>query len=307
MTSLPAPETLEFGGSPKDCSSTALRVNHMSNRVKGNHQSRKRRFIIAAGAAMLLATTAAVRAQERTTLRKIEILGLQRLSSDQVINATGLNVGDLIDASMLDAALDKLMRSGWFQSVDYRVRTAERDTTVVFQVVEKAEAANPSTTETLGQIVWRGNTALASEELSTAFGMRAGELAPQVKIDQGVDRVRKLYAQHGYINAQVTDVARTLDGRRANFQFTISEGAQYRMGLLSIAGLTPTDTRQLNSQWSLPRDAVFDDSYLERFRTTVLRPFVASRTQRTGVRSRFEINTKPDTRKQTVDVIITFK
>jgi hypothetical protein len=39
----------------------------------------------------------------------------------------------------------------------------------------------------------------------------------------------------------------------------------------------------------------------------VVRPFVAARTQRTGIRSTFEINTKPDFQKQTVDVIITFK
>jgi len=50
-----------------------------------------------------------------------------------------------------------------------------------------------------------------------------------------------------------------------------------------------------------------DDSYLEQFRTTVLRQFVASRTQRTGIRSKFEAISNPDSQKQTVDVIITFK
>ncbi|MGZ5437890.1 MAG: POTRA domain-containing protein [Pyrinomonadaceae bacterium] len=261
--------------------------------------------LVAAGIAMLLAS-AAVSAQERTTLRKVEIHGLQRRSPDQVIAMTGLKVGDLIDASMLDAALDRLMRSGWFQSVDYRVRNADGDSTVIFEVMEKVAAISVAA-ETLGQVVWSGNAALSSEDLSTAFALRAGDPAPQAKIDEGLGRIRKAYASRGYINAQVTDVMRRPDAGRTNYQFTIREGPQYRMGVLTITGLNGIETRSLRGKWTLGAGAVFDDSYLDNFRTTVLRPFVASRTQRTGIRSKLEVNTNPDIQKQTVDVIITFK
>lgn len=263
-------------------------------------------FLVAASTAMLLAS-ATINAQERTTLRKVEINGLQRQSPDQVIATTGLKVGDLIDASMIEAAADKLMRSGWFQSVNYRVRNAEGGSTVVFEVMEKVAAISVAAAETFGQVVWRGNAALSSEELSTAFGLRAGDPAPQAKIDAGLGRVRSAYARRGYINAQVTDVKRNPDGRRTNFEFTIREGSQYRMGVLTVTGLNGVETRSLRGKWTLAAGAVFDDSYLEQFRTTVLRPFVASRAQRTGIRSKFEVNTTPDTQKQTVDVIITFK
>jgi outer membrane protein assembly factor BamA len=254
----------------------------------------------------ILLAPAAISAQERTTLRKIEILGLQRRSADQVIATTGLKVGDAIDASMIDAAADKLMRSGWFQSVDYRVRTADLDTTVIFEVVEKVAAINVAAVETLGRVVWIGNTVLSSEALSAAFGLRVGGLAPQTKIEEGLGRIRNAYARRGYINAEIADVTRNLDGRRANYQFTIREGPQYRMGLLTITGLGPAETSQLKRGWTLAAGAVFDDS-LDRFRTTVLMPFVISRTHRTGIRSRYEVSTRPNTQKQTVDVIITFK
>jgi outer membrane protein assembly factor BamA len=148
---------------------------------------------------------------------------------------------------------------------------------------------------------------LSSEELSTALGLRAGDLVPQTKIDEGLGRIRNAYARRGYINAQITDVKRNRDNRRTDFQFTIREGQQYRMGLLSVTGLTPAETRQLTNKWTLAPNAIFDDSYLDQFRTAVLRPFVASRVQRTGIRSTFGVNTKPDSQKRTVDVIITFK
>jgi outer membrane protein assembly factor BamA len=302
---MPEPERLEFDVF-EACSSTAARVNHVNNPMRPFPNSRSRLFLLAAGVAMLIAS-GATSAQERTTLRKVEINGLQRRSPDQVIATSGLRVGDLIDASMIEAAAARLMRSGWFQSVDYRVRTADSDATIIFEVMEKVSAITVAAAETLGQVAWSGNAALSSEELSTAFGLRAGDLAPQAKVDQGLDRIRKAYSSRGYINAQITDVTRTLDARRTNYQFTIREGPQYRMGVLTLTGLNDLDTRSLRGKWTLAAGTVFDDSYLEQFRTTVLRQFVASRTQRTGIRSKFEFNTTPDPQKHTVDVIITFK
>jgi outer membrane protein assembly factor BamA len=303
---MPEPERLEFDVF-EACSSTPAGVNHVNHSMHRSIRNRgSRLFLLAAGMAMLLACSA-ISAQERTTLRKVEIHGLQRRSPDQVIAASGLKVGDPIDASMMDAAADKLMRSGWFQTVNYRARTADSETTVVFEVMEKVAAINASAAETLGHVVWIGNAVLSSEALSTAFGLLGGDPAPQTQIDEGLGRIRKAYARRGYINAEITDVTRNLDGRRANYQFTIREGQQYRMGVLSITGLGPAETGQLKSRWTLAGGAVFDDSYLDQFRTTVLRPFVTSRAQRTGIRSRFELNTRPDTQKQTVDVIITFK
>ena len=269
-----------------------------------NHRSQV--FLMAAGMVMLFAS-ASISGQERTTLRTVEINGLQRQAADQVIAASGLKVGDPIDASMIDAAASKLMRSGWFQSVDYRVRTADSDTTVVFEVVEKIAALNVSAAETLGRVVWIGNSVLSSEALTAAFGLRLGGPARQTEIDEGLNRIRKAYASRGYINAEITDVTRNLDGRRTNYQFTIREGQQYRMGVLTITGLTDVDTRGLRSKWMLSVGEVFDDSYLDEFRSTWLRPFVARLSQRRGTRSKFEINTTPDIQKHTVDVIITFK
>lgn len=265
-------------------------------------------LLVTAAMILMLGFSPTCEAQERTTLRKVEIVGLQRLPSDQVLAASGLKVGDLVDRTTIDAAAEKLMRSGWFMSVDYRVSTADSDTTVIFDVVEKATPAGSSSGETLGQVVWSGNNALSNQELSTAFGLRPGDPAPRAKVDQGLDAVRKAYARRGYINAQIAEaVTRDPVNRRVNYQFTIREGQQYRMGVLTITGLGPADTRSLRSKWTLAANTVFDDSYLEQFRTTAIRPFVANLTQRTGVRSKFEVNTRPDIQKQTIDVIIAFK
>jgi outer membrane protein assembly factor BamA len=257
---------------------------------------------------VVLTCASASGAQQRTTLRKIEIVGLQRLTPEQVVATSGLKIGELVEAATVDNAMDNLMRTGWFTSVNYRVRSANSETTVTFEVIEKVTPTAAATGDMLDEVVWSGNSALSNQELSSAFGLRRGEAASRAKIDQGLDGVKKAYGRRGYINAQIAEaVTRDSVNRRASYEFTIREDQQYRMGVLTVTGLNGIDTRSLRGKWTLATGAVFDDAYLEQFRTTVLRPFVASRTQRTGIRSQFEMNSKPDTQKQTVDVIITFK
>jgi outer membrane protein assembly factor BamA len=300
------PERLEFGVF-EACSSLSKGVNRVACFEHRRLTYYRNRALLAAAATLILAASAPlIHGQESTTLRKVEIIGLQRLSVDQVLAATGLKVGDQVDRSTIDNAAAKLQRSGWFKSVDYRVRIADNESIVVFEVAEKVPATDAGAAETLGQVAWSGNTILTDQELSGAFGLRTGEPAPQTKVDQGIDRVRKAYARRGYLGAGVS-AKRDLAGQRVNLQITVSEGPQHRMGVLTIAGLNAVDTRYLREKWTLAPDAVFDDSYPEQFTTTVIRPFIASRTQRTGVRSKFEVNTKPDAQKQSVDVIITFK
>ena len=266
------------------------------------------RLPIVVGCLIVFATTqSSVHAQERTTLRRVEVTGLQRLSPQEVVASTGLRVGDLIDARMIDEAASKLMNSGLFKSVNYRVQTTDADTTVIFEVAEKAGTSTGPATEVLGNVSWSGNRAFSNQELASAFGLRAGDPATRTKIDAGLNAVRQAYARRGYISVKITESTVREADRRASYQFTITEGRQYRMGALTIAGLAAADTRTLKSKWMLASGAIYDDSYMDQYRNTVIRPFVTSRAQRTGAPLKFEINTKPDTQKQTVDVIVTFR
>ena len=77
-------------------------------------------------------------AHAQTTLRKIEIVGTSRVTTDQVIELSGLKVGQVIDAGIVDAAANKLMQSGLFKKLGYRVGSTGQDATIVFEVEEAA-------------------------------------------------------------------------------------------------------------------------------------------------------------------------
>ena len=82
--------------------------------------------------------SAAVPAQTRARLAKIEVLGIKRMTTAQVIALTGLEIGQPIDNSLLDAASDKLLKSGLFRHLSYRVHIAADQATVIFEIEESA-------------------------------------------------------------------------------------------------------------------------------------------------------------------------
>src|SRR6266850_8370722 len=104
-------------------------------------------------AIVLLATliaSASMASAQAGRLTKIDVVGLKRIPPAQVIAASELKIGQTVDASVLDAAATKLMQSGLFKKLTYRVRGAAGQATVVFEV----EEANRSLAVVFENFVW---------------------------------------------------------------------------------------------------------------------------------------------------------
>ena len=157
---------------------------------------------------------------------------------------------------------------------------------------------------------WIGNQVLTPDDLTTALGMKTGELADGIKIDKGVKELRRAYGGRGYIAVRSKEASTFDDStKQVSYRFEISEGPRYFMGALIVNGLPAEDAEGLKAKWTLGNNAVFNESYIDDFKHNALRDFVRSLTQKSGgnLRPNVEIETKPDHQKQTVDVIITFK
>lgn len=85
---------------------------------------------------LLFAPAAISQAQQPMRLAEIEVVGLKRLKEEEVITTSGLKVGQTIDPAVIDDAAEKLMHSGLFKRLSYRVRSADDQATVVFEVEE---------------------------------------------------------------------------------------------------------------------------------------------------------------------------
>ena len=420
---------------------------------------------------LLIIAGANCHAQEQVTLRRVEIVGLKRLNAQQVLDLSGLKVGDITKRDAIDAAAQKLMDSGLFKKLGYRMSIKGDEAVVTFDVEEAArnlpvvfenfvwfseqeiarairqdvpffdgtapeaggtadkiaaalrrllqqkniagqveflpyvdtatgkvellftvkgvkipvcslhfpgadaipeedliKAAQPllksdySRKDTSGfalytlfplyrhighlraqfqqptasvedsascaggvavtipvdegvayswdKAEWIGNQVLTPDDLTTALGMKAGELADGIKIDKGIKELRRAYGGRGYIAVRSKEASTFDDStKQVRYRFEITEGPRYFMGALIVNGLPAEDAEGLKTKWTLGNNAVFNESYIDDFKHNALRDFVRSLTQKSGgnLRPNVEIETKPDHQKQTVDVIITFK
>jgi len=153
------------------------------------------------------------------------------------------------------------------------------------------------------QAVWTGNAALTAAELDAALGMKTGEVADGLKINKALREVREAYGRKGYIFLSLKPRQEFADEtRRVTYGFEIREGAQFRMGVLTIKGLAAADANRLKEKWALRPGDVYNASYVDEF----LKKNLMSIT-RAGTMQQMETSAKPDRQKLTVDVTLDFK
>jgi outer membrane protein insertion porin family len=151
--------------------------------------------------------------------------------------------------------------------------------------------------------VWTGNAALTAAELDAALGMKTGEVADALKINKALREVREAYGRKGYIFLSLKPRQEFADEtRRVTYGFEIKEGAQFRMGALTVKGLAAADANRLKEKWALRPGDVYNASYVDEF----LKKNLMS-VARAGTMQQMETSAKPDRQKLTVDVTLDFK
>src|SRR5439155_20325441 len=74
--------------------------------------------------------------QPRMKLAKIEIEGLQRLSREQVLKVSELEIGQTVDIATIDAASQRLMDRGLIKKLSYKLHPNGNQMTIRIKIVE---------------------------------------------------------------------------------------------------------------------------------------------------------------------------
>jgi outer membrane protein assembly factor BamA len=157
---------------------------------------------------------------------------------------------------------------------------------------------------------WAGNGTLSAQELDAALGMKQNEIANGLKIAGNLDAVRKAYGRKGHLTPTFSAAPGFDDAkRRVTFRFKVNEGPQYRMGTLTINGLSERDTNDLKVRWGLQSREIYDASYINEFVKKNVPEFVKDvlRDGRKLGALKIENSVRLNPEKQTVDVTLTIK
>ncbi len=154
-----------------------------------------------------------------------------------------------------------------------------------------------------GKVAWAGIQAFTASQLDGALRQKTGEVANSWKIEGNWVDASRVYSSKGYLAAQLRpEPVFEDDSKTVNYRVAVSEGPQYRMGLLVIEGLPEERAAKLRKGWPLKEGDVLEGS--------VIGTYLARALQSMGVTQPNEMpqfSYKRNDQAQTADVVLKFE
>ncbi len=155
-------------------------------------------------------------------LAGVEFAGLARVSKEQATAASGLQIGQRVTVEELDAAAQRLLDSGLFTKLSYRLRTNNDQASVTFQV-EEQKGGNVAVV--FDNFVWFTN-----EELTNAVRREVplfdGTAPEQSGVIQSISRALENLLRERKIEGQVSYTpSASLSGRNSKHIFSVTGSA----------------------------------------------------------------------------------
>jgi outer membrane protein insertion porin family len=122
----------------------------------------------------------------------------------------------------------------------------------------------------LGDVNIDGPTPLPAEELLHEGEFKSGDIADFDKVNDGLDRMKKLLRHAGYMHADVT-MRRAIDDDKRIVALTlwVEAGTQYTMRKLTIVGLNLDGEAEMNRIWTMKPGKPYNPDYPDMFLRTI--------------------------------------
>ena len=164
--------------------------------------------------------------------------------SDTPLDATLLR--PYRDAGYIDARIDDLQRT-----------PAPREVNLVHVTVTGKVVGGDA--YTISSITWPGSEFYSVEDFAKTVKLRAGDVASDALLRASYQPVLNAYLRRGYVDVSI-DTRPQKDAAAHTVAYTLSvlPGNVYKVGSLTVVGLSPADRQQFDADWKQPVGNVYD-------------------------------------------------
>ena len=205
--------------------------------------------------------------EELPLLTDVQVVGNKSIGDSDLLGAALLRAGDAASPYLIANAVQRLQskyrEEGYhFTSIDYDQQLLEETGILLFRVREGPRVR-------ISRIRFIGNEVLHNDELHRqiesrrhfpiipGIDFRRGDFDEE-QINRDVAAIRQLYAEHGYLDAQVgRRIELSPDQQRAEVTFEISEGEQFTVSDISVEGNTIFSDDQLIEAMPMRRGGIY--------------------------------------------------
>jgi outer membrane protein insertion porin family len=181
-------------------------------------------FPLALGCFIFLSFCRTATAQEKTVLKEVKIAGNLRVEEDGIRLHVKARRGEAFDQSLVEQDVKSIYRMGFFEDVQAEISP---DGVLTYTVKEKPYVR---------EIKIQGNAQLARDKIETALGVTPRTILDRGRVAEGVDKVRKLYNEQGYVNAKVDYALSVESSNQAVLVVDIVEGTRLLIKKVSFEG-----------------------------------------------------------------------
>lgn len=241
------------------------------------------------------------RVKPRPRLRKLEVVGARRLSANRIKRLLRLEPGQPVDDAVLGTAVVAVRdayRKKYITDVKLNWEMETIPGTALADVVLRVREGKPLLVR---RILFRGNRVLSARRLRAVMNQKAVDFMSWITragvFDEDLladdqERIRRVYLDAGYLDAEVSEPVITQKGRYVAIAFEIKEGNPYRVGEVSVEGASVFSATELVARARLPRGEVAGYQKLERAADRIAAAYQDQGYL--GTRVSFELKPRPD-------------
>jgi outer membrane protein insertion porin family len=184
-------------------------------------------------------------AQEKQQLKDIKISGNVRVEEDGIRLHLKQRPGDVFDAALVEQDVKAIFRMGFFDDVQAELAP---DGVLIYKVKEKPY---------IREVKIQGNSQVARDKIETALGVAPRTVLERSKVAEGIEKVRKLYGEQGYVNASVDYAVSVESNNQAVVTLDIREGSRLLIKRVSFEGNRAFSESDLKSLISTKEEWLF--------------------------------------------------
>lgn len=247
--------------------------------------------------------------KERPTIISVDFQGNKEFEIDKLKENITITSGTISNPSLLSDNVEKIIslyqsEGYWHVKVFPVIREVSEDAVAVTFQIDEGQKVK------IKGITIEGNKALSARKIKKVmktkewwlFSFITGSgVYTKEEIKADVERIRELYHSNGYIYVVISEPLITLspDEKKLYIKISVSEGDQYRMGEIKVAGNTVFTDAELFKHVKSASGKIFNRTELGNDIDNILNLYMEKGYARSDIYPLVNVNNE----KKTVDVI----
>ena len=164
---------------------------------------------------------------QQKIISAISIKGNVRVDADAIQRVISSQKGDILDRIALNNDLNSVYKMGYFDDVVIKKQNMDKGVEIIFEVQEKPSVRN---------IRFESNHIYEDQELFEVVGTSTGSILNVYKLNNDVDKLKRLYYEKNYHNCRISYDVKPLQNHQADIIFNIEEGDKVKITAIEFEG-----------------------------------------------------------------------